>query len=128
MRDWIMDQLSSMGFLIRNFNILVPKNGKVLITLKSGAQFNGAIWLHYPKYRHILDVSKYNIGRIYDIGVFPACSRLIFALISLDKDKKHIYKGDSSIEDDPLEKHQLSANKWEIKWRNAIASTREEIC
>lgn len=123
-----MDRLSSRDLLIRNFNILMPKNGKVLITLKSGAQFNGAIWLHYPKYRHILDVSKSNIGRIYDIGVFPACSRLIFALISLDKDKKHIYKGDSSIENDPLEKHQLSANKWEIKWRNTIESTREEIC
>jgi len=105
----------------------MPKTGNVLLKLKSEMSLHGSIWLHHPEYKHILNVSRSNIGRTYDIGVFAAHSRLVFALITLDGSN---YNADSVIghcDRDRLEKLQLDANKWEVRWESGSALKEQKF-
>ena len=122
-----MKQIDPINFKIRNCDIIMPKTGKVLLKLKSGMSFHGSIWLHHPEYKHILNVSRSNIGQTYDIGDFAAHKRLVFALITLDGGN---HGADSVVchdDCDRIEKLQLDANKWEVRWESGPMPKEQEF-
>lgn len=122
-----LKQIDPINFKIRNYDIIMPKTGKVLLKLKSGMSFHGSIWLHHPEYKHILNVSRSNIGQTYDIGDFAAHTRLVFALITLDGGN---HDTDSVIchdDCDRIEKLQLDANKWEVRWESGPMPKEQEF-
>lgn len=122
-----LEQIDPINFKIRNCDIIMPKAGKVLLKLKSGISFHGSIWLHHPEYKHILNVSKSNIGQTYDIGVFAAHSRLIFALVTLDGSDHRAGSVMCHNDRDRLEKLQLDANKWEVRWESGSVPKEQDF-
>lgn len=118
-------QIEPMGLKIRDWDIVMPKSGKVLIELKSGS-CQGSVWLHYPNYKHIFNIHEFNDTKKYDIGFFPVNSRLVFALIALDKincpsDNPQYNESDS------IKKLPFDDNKWEIRYE-CISPKKEQQC
>ena len=127
MRIMDLKQINPINFKIRNCDIIMPKTGKVLLKLKSGMSFHGSIWLHHPEYKHILNVSRSNIGQTYDIGDFAAHTRLVFALITLEGSNHHADSVISHDDCDRIKKRQLDANKWEVRWESGPMPKQQEF-
>lgn len=127
MRIMDLKQINPINFKIRNCDIIMPTTGKVLLKLKSGMSFHGSIWLHHPEYKHILNVSRSNIGQTYDIGDFAAHTRLVFALITLDGSNHHADGVICHDDCDHIEKLQLDANKWEVRWESGPVPKEQEF-
>lgn len=115
-------------FNSNNNDLIMPKNGRVLVRLKSkGTAFDDRISLHYPADKPLFVASSINIGQVYDAGTFVAGTRLDFALTTHDN---NTYYTDSSLNKDAcnhIQKTQLGTYKWEIRWEDMYGLAEQDF-
>ena len=76
------------------------------------------IWQHSPENRLIFRASSSEIGKLYDLGVYPSGSRLIFALKTSDG---HVYYTDQFLNSDACDHVntvKAGTYKWVLSWED----------
>ena len=115
-------------FMSNNNDLIMPKNGRVLVRLKSkGTAFDDSISLHYPTDKLLFVASSINIDQVYDAGTFTAGTKLDFALTAHDN---NTYYTDSSLNKDAcnhIQKTQLGTYKWELRWEDMYGLAEKDF-
>lgn len=100
-------------------DLVMPKLGRVIVRFKGkNTTEENEIWQHFPESRLIFRASDSEIGRLYDLGVYPSGSRLIFALKTSDG---HVYYTDQFLNSDAcdhVKKVKTGIYKWELSWED----------
>jgi len=100
-------------------DLIMPKQGRVIVRFKGkNTTLDDEIWQHFPENRLIFRASSSEIGKLYDLGVYPSGSRLIFALKTSDG---HVYYTDQFLNSDACDhvrKVKTGTYKWELSWED----------
>lgn len=100
-------------------DIIMPKNGKVTVKLKSKqALYDNEFRLFKPVDKLIFKATNSEVGKAFDVGPFSAGEKLIFAL----KTPQGVtYTTDHSLNPDACDhvtKVQTGTYKWELRWED----------
>ena len=114
---------SSFAFYAVQFtsddDLIMPKQGRVIIRFKGmNTTLVDEIWQYSPENRLIFRASSSEIGKLYDLGVYPSGSRLIFALKTSDG---HIYYTDQFLNSDACDHVntvKAGTYKWVLSWED----------
>lgn len=114
---------SSFGFYAVQFtsddDLIMPKQGRVIIRFKGmNTTQVDEIWQYSPENRLIFRASSSEIGKLYDLGVYPSGSRLIFALKTSEG---HVYYSDQFLNSDACDHVNTVKSgtyKWELSWED----------
>lgn len=114
---------SSFAFYASQFtandDLIMPKVGRVICRLKEkNTALMDEIWLSYPQEKLIFKAEDSKIGKSFEIGTFPAGSRLTLALRTSDG---HTYYTDQSMNEDACDhvnRVQTGNFKWELRWED----------
>ncbi len=100
-------------------DLIMPKEGRVIVRFKGkNTTQENEIWQHFPDSRLIFRAISSEIGKIYDLGVYPSGSRLIFSLNTSDG---HVYYTDQFLNSDACDHVKRIKNgtyKWELSWED----------
>ncbi len=100
-------------------DILVPKTGKLSVTLKSkSASFDNEFWITWPVKKLLLKCTDANVGKSVDIGPFHAGTRLVFALKT---PQGYMFYTNHALNPDAcdhVKKVTLGKTKWELQWED----------
>jgi hypothetical protein len=113
----------SFGFYAVQFtsddDLIMPKQGRVIVRFKGmNTTLVDEIWQYSPENRLIFRASSSEIGKLYDLGVYPSGSRLIFALKTSDG---HVYYSDQFLNSDACDHVNTVKSgtyKWELSWED----------
>jgi len=101
-------------------DLIMPKQGRVIVRFKGkNTSLEDEIWQHVPESRPIFRASSSEVGKSYDLGVYPSGSRLSFALKTSDG---HVYYTDQFLNSDACEhvkKVKTGTYKWELYWEDS---------
>jgi hypothetical protein len=101
-------------------DLIMPKQGRVIVRFKGkNTSLEDEIWQNVPESRPIFRASSSEIGKSYDLGVYPSGSRLSFALKTSDG---HVYYTDQFLNSDACEhvkKVKTGTYKWELYWEDS---------
>jgi hypothetical protein len=114
---------SSFAFYAVQFtsddDLIMPKQGRVIIRFKGmNTTLVDEIWQYSPENRLIFRASSSEIGKLYDLGVYPSGSRLIFALKTSDG---HVYYSDQFLNSDACDHVntvKAGTYKWVLSWED----------
>lgn len=100
-------------------DLIMPKQGRVIVRFKGkNTTLEDEIWQHFPESRLIFSASSSQVGKFYDLGVYPSGSRLIFALKTSDG---HVYYTDQFLNSDAcdhVKKVKTGTYKWILSWED----------
>ncbi|MFZ2473336.1 MAG: C1 family peptidase [Methanothrix sp.] len=100
-------------------DLIMPKQGRVIVRFKGmNTTMVDEIWQHSPESRLIFSASSSQIGKFYDLGVYPSGTRLIFALKTSDG---HVYYTDQFLNSDAcdhVKKVKIGTYKWALSWED----------
>jgi hypothetical protein len=104
---------------ITNEDVILAKDSRVTARFVSkSTPLNNELWLAGPESKMIFNASPENLRKTFDVGEFPAGTRLVFALKTSD-DK--IYYTDSSLNPDGrshLFRINFGAYKCQLRWED----------
>lgn len=102
-----------------NEDVLLTREARVVARLvRRDTTMNNEFWLFRPGNKKLFASSKENIGKSFEIGTFPAGTRLVFALKTEDG---KVYYTDSSLNPDArghVMKLPLGAYKCQLLWED----------
>ena len=100
-------------------DLIMPKQGRVIVRFKGmNTTLVDEIWQHSPENRLIFRASSSEIGKLYDLGVYPSGTRLIFALKTSDG---HVYYTDQFLNSDACDHVntvKAGTYKWVLSWED----------
>jgi C1A family cysteine protease len=109
-------------------DFVMPATGKVQVTFKSKATvFDHQIGLYYPDKKLLFSASEENLGQTYEAGIYPAGTRLIFALKTSEGE---VYYTDSSLNRDVCDHTrmvQLGGDRWEMRWEDMLGLAEQDF-
>ena len=100
-------------------DLIMPIQGRVIVRFKGmNTTQVDEIWQHSPENRLIFRASSSEIGKLYDLGVYPSGTRLIFALKTSDG---HVYYTDQFLNSDACDHVntvKAGTYKWVLSWED----------
>lgn len=110
-----------------NDEIVMPLEGRVLARfLDKGSNTDGQIMLARPDSRLIFNTVRSNVGRTFEVGTFPAGTKLVFAL----QTPGEICYSDSAMNPDARDRVLLfpqSSNRWQMRWED-LPGQSDRVC
>ena len=100
-------------------DLIMPKQGRVIVSFKGkNTTQDDEIWQHFPENRLIFKATSSEIGKLYDLGVYPSGTRITLALKTSDG---HVYYTDQFLNSDAcdhVKKVKTGTFKWELSWED----------
>ncbi len=100
-------------------DLIMPKSGRVIVRFTGkSTTLEDEIWLHRPEEKLIFRAVDSDLGKIHDLGAFPAGTRLTFALKT---SAGHIFYSDQLLNDDVCDhvnKTGIGTYKWQLNWED----------
>jgi hypothetical protein len=100
-------------------DLIMPKQGRVIVRFKGmNTTLVDEIWQYSPENRLIFRASSSEIGKLYDLGVYPSGTRLIFALKT---SAGHVYYTDQFLNSDACDHVntvKAGTYKWVLSWED----------
>ncbi len=100
-------------------DLVMPRSGRVIVRFTGrNTPLDNEIWLYRPEEKLIFRAVDSEMGKIYDLGVYPSGTRLTFALKTSDG---HVYYSDQLLNDDVCDhvnKTSIGSFKWQLNWED----------
>jgi hypothetical protein len=104
---------------VSNEDVVLSKNSRVVARLAAkNTPSNNQLWLYRPEEKKLFDSIKENVGKSFEVGSFPAGTRLVFALKTQDG---NTYYTDSNLNQDArahVLKAAVGSSKCQLRWED----------
>jgi hypothetical protein len=104
--------------IIREDVILEKDSHVVARMISKNTPLHNQFWLYQPEKKLIFDSVQENVGKSFDVGDYPAGTRLVFALQTQDG---NCFYTDSGLNEDGKShviKLKLGSNRCQLRWED----------